>query len=181
MARVGFVLAIIGGAFWMSLPFYPPECVPVTGDSEVFCNRLWSPAFAAMLIGAIALYGFLRRDGSGRVIPGFRPMIIGFALMTAGNVGEYWLAFHLPHQGGLGGIVRGLLWMAVLAGWLTALVGSFIAGAELLRSKRRDRHIGWLFLLGFPLTFVLAITVGPNLAPLPIGLLGVVVGIYGLT
>lgn len=180
MARLGSVFAIIGGAFWISLPFYPPECVPVTEASEVFCSRLWSPALLAMLIGAIALRVLLPTQGPDPVLPRFRIIVIGFALLTVGNVGEYWLAYELPHQGGIGAMVRGLLWTTVLAGWLTALVSSFVAGAELLRSGRRDRQMGWLFLVAFPLTFVLAIAATPNLVPLPIGLLGIVIGIHGL-
>jgi hypothetical protein len=177
--RLGLILGILGGTAWLSLAVYPPQCVPVTPASEVFCNRLWSPALGAMLIGATTLFfslrGVVRGGGRGSLIA----LVIGFALMTGGNVGEYWVAYQLPHQGGPGAAIRSLLWMSVLAGWLTALLGSTVAGVTLARSGGSAGWMSRLFLLPLPLTVVFAALM-PNGAPLAVGVLGIVVGVHGL-
>lgn len=178
LAMLASGLGILGGLFWLSLPFYPPECAPVTESSEIFCTRLWSPALGTMLIGAVALYLRLRSDAPGGARRGVLGVVVGFALMTVGNVGEYWFAYELPHQGGPGAAVRSALWMSALTGWLIALIGSVVVGIGLVRSRRRDRWIGLLFLAPLPLTVGIAIIGGPNLAPLPVGLLGIATGVY---
>lgn len=180
MHRLGSILGILGGAFWFSLPFYPPACVPVTESSEIFCNRLWSPALAGMLIGSVVFCFLLRNNVSRGTRAGFGLIVVAFGLMTVGNVGEYWFAYQLPHQGGPGAIVRSVLWMSVLAGWLISLIGAVVAGSALLRSRSRDRWVGWLLLLPLPLTFGFAAIGGPSLAPMSIGLLGILLGAYGL-
>ena len=183
MHRVALVLGILGGLFWISLPFYPSECVPVTGASEVFCNRLWTPALLAMLTGAAGICWLLRPRASRSVRWSLLAMTIGFAMMAAGNGLEYWVAFKLPHQGGIGGPIRGLLWMTAPAGWLVALVAACVAGVGLYRGVTGFALPRWpslLFVLPLPLTLVFA-ALGPTWAGgIQLGLLGVLIGLYGL-
>jgi len=177
--RIALFVGIVGGVAWQTLPLYPPECVPVTGASEVFCNRLWTPALAAMLVGAIGLWSlhrpFVSRAAKGRLLV----ITIGFALMTAGNLLEYWFAFELDHRTGIGGPIRGALWMTVLAGWLTVLVGAFVTGVILFRSRMPNRWLGLAFVLPLPLTFAFA-SLGPNAMGIPVGLLAILIGVHGL-
>ncbi|MEO7664786.1 MAG: hypothetical protein ABIV26_06630 [Candidatus Limnocylindrales bacterium] len=176
--RVGPLLGILGGLLWLGLPFWPPDCVPVVASSEVFCNRLWTPALGAMLIGAVVLQ---RRQG-GQVLEalkGLRLLVIAFALMTLGNGLEYWVAFGLPHQGGIGGVVRGVLWMSVIAGWLIALIASAVAGAVAARRRHGRRWPAALLIVPLPLTVMLG-AVSAGYAPLAIGALGVIIGWVGL-
>ena len=182
MYRVALVLGILGGLFWISLGFYPSECVPVTGASEVFCNRLWTPALVAMLTGATGLFWLLRPRASRSVRWSLLAVTIGFAMMAAGNGLEYWVAFKLPHQGGIGGPIRGLLFMTFLVGWLVALVTAGVAGVGLFRGPTGIASPRWpslLFVLPLPLTLVFA-TLGPTWMGIPVGLLGVLIGLYGL-
>lgn len=182
LGLVGGLVGLVGGLAWLVLPFYPPECAPVTGASEVFCNRLWTPALAAMAVGAWAfLRTFEGTAGRGtRIALGL--LAGGFTLMALGNGGEYWLFSHLPHQGP-NGWVRGLLWMSALVGWLVTLVSSFAIGIGWLRGTRSPspgRWLGVLFALPLLLTVLLAFTLGPNWAPLSAGLAAIVVGTTGI-
>lgn len=182
MHPLALVLSIIGGLTWMSLAFFPQECVPVTEASEVFCNRLWTPPLTAMLIGAVGLFWLLRPVVSSAMKSSILAMAIGFAMMAGGNGGEYWIAFALPHQGGVGAMVRSLLWMTVLAGWLTALIASAVMGVGLRNPATgygRPRWLSLLFVLPLPLTFAFA-ALGPSRMGIPVGLLGVLIGAYGL-
>lgn len=180
--RLALVVGIVGGLSWISLAFVPPECSPVTEASEVFCNRLWTPPLTAMLIGSVGLFSLLRPVVTRGTSASLLAIAIGFAMMAGGNGGEYWIAFTLPHQGGAGALVRSLLWMTVLAGWLTALIASVLTGVRLHDPSTgygRPRWTSLLFVLPLPLTFLLA-TLGPGWMGIPVGLLGVLIGTYGL-
>lgn len=179
MGRLVLTLGLLGAIGWLILPFFPPECAPPTGASEVFCNRLWTPSLAAMFVGTLALVSNSRGRGRWLGRAGFLVIAIGFGLMVAGNFGEYWLAYRLPHEGGIGGVVRGILWMSVLAGWLVALLGATIAGLAAIRDGIWAAGTRLLFLLPLPLTFLFAF-VGPNLAPMGVALVGFAVALHGL-
>lgn len=177
--RFGLVLGILGGLLWLGLPFWPPDCVPVVASSEVFCNRLWTPALGAMLIGAVVLQRRQVRQ-TREPLKGLRLLAIAFSLMALGNGLEYWVAFGLPHQGGIGAVVRGVLWMSVLAGWLIALIASAVAGASAARRRHGSRWPAALLIVPLPLTVILG-AVSVAYAPMAIGVLGVIIGWVGLT
>jgi hypothetical protein len=180
--RLALLVGVVGGLFWISLAFFPPACTPVTEASEVDCNRLWTPPFVGMLIGAIGLFRLLRPVVSGATKSSLIALVIGFAMMAGGNGGEYWIAFELPHQGGAGALIRSLLWMTLLAGWLTALIASAVLGVRLsdsLSGSGRSKWPSLLFILPLPLTFAFA-TLGPSRMGIPVGLLGILIGVYGL-
>jgi hypothetical protein len=170
MNGIALVIGIIGGLSWISLAFVPQECVPVTETSEVFCNRLWTPPLAAMLVGAVGLFLLLRPAVSAATKSGLLAMSIGFAMMAGGNGGEYWLAYGLPHQGGSGALLRSLLWMTVLVGWLTALIASIVTGIGLHNAANGHGRLRWLslaFVFPLPLTFAFA-ALGPSLVGIPV-------------
>ncbi|MEO5705048.1 MAG: hypothetical protein ABIZ52_02610, partial [Candidatus Limnocylindrales bacterium] len=149
-----------------------PECAPVTGASEVTCNRLWTAPLAAMFLsGGLSLRA--PRGRTGRLAgTGLVIVTLGFGLMAAGNGGEYWLASHLPHEGP-DGWVRGLLWMTVLLGWLAVLIGSTALGGGVLRSRTAPVWLGIVLAAAFPLTIALAQIALPAL---PVGIVGIAVG-----
>lgn len=178
MRKTTFTLSVLGGWLWISLPFFPPACVPVTEITEGFCNRLWTPALAGMFIGAVGLFELLKPLSTKALRLGLNGIQVGYGLMVIGNFAEYWIFFGLPHEGP-NGWLRGLLWMSVLLGWLIALLGSVIAGISLFRSPCNQKWQSLLFLLPLPLTIVLRIP-GPSWAGIPLGLLGILIGGFGL-
>ena len=173
MQRIALLLGLLGGAAWIGLAFAPPECVPVTGASEVFCNRLWTPGLALMTVGFLGLRRWAVPAGRPGVARGLLAVAIGYGVMAMGNGLEYWVFSTWPHEGPSGWL-RGVLWMATLAGWLLVLLASCLAGLMLVgrRSARTLTGLGLLLLIA-PL---LTVTIGP----LAIGLLALVSCGYGL-
>ena len=169
-------LGFVGGAAWIGLGFFPAECAPVTDASEVFCNRLWTPPLAAIFVASVLVFRMLRpRLGKfGWISLG--AVATGFGLMAAGNGGEYWLAYQLPHQGPMG-FVRGILWMGVLAGWLTTLIGSTALGVALLKDRMVSAVTGVTFVLAIPLTVGFAVIAMPTV---PLGIIGLGIGLLSL-
>jgi hypothetical protein len=177
--RIALIIGIVGGALWISLAFFPPACVPVTAANEVFCNRLWTPALAAMCVGFGGLLLSVRPSATRGVRWSLSALVIGSAAMVGGNFGEYWLAYALPHQGP-DGFVRGLLWMSVLVGLLTVLVASAVAGVLMSRSMPGLRWPSLLFVLPLSSTILVAL-VSPSWIGTPLGMLGILAGVFGLT
>jgi hypothetical protein len=172
MSWLAHAIGLLSGVGLGVLAIYPPECVPITAETEVFCNRLLGLPLLGMAIGGAGLFRGDRWPGlSGRIATA---VTIGLGLMAFGTIGEYWFASALPHQGP-DGLIRSLLWMSVLAGWLTALLASFVAG---VRASKRRAHAGsakgsgpLLWLVPLPLTIGLAVVLGPRWIAIPVGVL----------
>jgi hypothetical protein len=169
---------LLGGLVWMALAFFPPVGVRETRAYEVVFNRLWTPALLAMLLGFIGLYRVLRPSLARTGSIGFMVLLGGFALMVVGNLSEYWLLSDLPHQGP-DGFSRSLAWMTFLFGTLLVLIASMVVGITGLHTGRIPRWLSWLFILSLPLTIAIGF-VSMNWAGLPIGILSVAVGGFGL-
>lgn len=165
--RLLLALGILGGATWIAFAFVPSECAPVTSRSEVYCNRLWTPALFAMTVGFLGLWRWGVARGWRGAGLGLLIVVAGGALMTFGNFLEYWLFFSWPHEGP-DGWLRGTLWMMVLLGWLSVLLASFAAGLLLLlrrRSGLRTMAIGAILVTAPCLTVFIG--------PLAIGVLAI--------
>lgn len=188
LQRYFSLLGILGGVFWLTLAFFPPQCAPVTEASEDFCNRLWSPAPLGMGLGFVALFLSLRLALSRPATLSWIALLVSFALMFLGNVVEYWFLNHLPHQGPEG-LWRGLAWMAVLLGFLLAHIASAIVGFLGLKQGHLPRWLGALFLTLLPATLVVGLVgsrlqvagigLGTSFIGLPIGIISVAAGLLG--
>lgn len=129
--RLLLALGVLGGATLLYYAFGLPECAPVTGSSEVFCNRFWTPALFGMTAGFMGLRQWAWMVPSAKLRAGLSILVVGAALMTLGNGAEYWLFTSWPHAGP-DGWLRGMLWMSFLLGWLLVLVGAVWSGVLLL-------------------------------------------------
>lgn len=172
--RLLLALGILGGAMWIAYAFVPDQCAPVAGDSEIFCNRLWTPALFAMTAGYVGFVRWVAGLRSARVTRWLSIAVLGGAFMTFGNFAEYWLFFEWPHEGP-DGWLRGSLWMTVLIGWLAFLLASFGAGLLLLLGGRvalRPRVLGAILVTAPCLT--------PFIGPLAIGVLAIGACLFAL-
>lgn len=173
--RLLLALGILGGATWIAYAFVPDQCAPVTGASEVFCNRLWTPALFAMTVGFVGLWRWADALDRRAVRGGLGIVAAGAALMTLGNFLEYWLFASWPHEGP-DGWLRGTLWMMVLLGWLAVLLASFGAGLLLLLGRRGGLRA---MVLGAILVTAPCLTV--FMGPLAIGVLVIGASFFVLT
>lgn len=165
--RLPLALGILGGATWIAYAFVPQECAPVTNESEIFCNRLWTPALFAMTAGFLGLWRWGAAAGTRAVARGLGIVVLGAGVMTLGNFLEYWLFFSWPHEGP-DGWLRGTLWMMVLLGWLALLLASFGAGLLLLLGRRNGIRT---MVLGAILVTASCLTV--FIGPLAVGVLAI--------
>jgi hypothetical protein len=165
--RLLLALGIIGGATWIAYAFVPAECAPPTGDSEVFCNRLWTPALFAMTAGFAGMWRWSATLEWRAISRGLGIVAAGGALMTLGNFLEYWVFFSFSHDGP-DGWLRGTLWMMVLLGWLGLLLSAFGAGLLLLLARRSGLRT---MVLGAILVTAPCLTV--FIGPLAIGVLAI--------
>lgn len=172
--RLLLALGILGGATWIAYAFVPAECAPPTEATEVFCNRLWTPALFAIAVGFVGLWRWSDTLGWRAVSGALAIVAAGGALMTLGNFLEYWLFASWPHEGP-DGWLRGTLWMMVLLGWLSVLLASFAAGLLLLLGRRGGLRT---MLLGAILVTAPCLTV--FMGPLAIGVLAIAASLYVL-
>ena len=176
--HAALLIGLVAGLGWITLPFFPAECAPPTESSEVFCNRLWTPLLAGMLTGFSALFLRIRSVLPKAAILGFAALLVGFALMVAGNVSEYWFLNDLPHAGP-DGRIRGAAWMTLLFGLLLVLTGASLCGIASLRGAHASRLMGLLFTSLLPLTLLLG-AVNQSWVGLPLGGLSVAASALGL-
>ena len=178
MQKPALLLGFVAGLAWIILAFFPAECAPPTGTSEVFCNRLWTPALAGMLAGFSALFIDVRSLLSRAATLGFAGLLAGFVLMVAGNLSEYWFLNDLPHEGP-DGWPRSVAWMTLLFGFLLVLIGASVYGIASLRGAHASRLMGLLFTSLVPLTLILG-AVSQSWVGLSLGGLSVVASALGL-
>jgi len=166
--RLLLALGILGGATWIAFAFVPAECAPPTADTEIYCNRLWTPALSAMATGFLGLRRWIAGLGRRGLDRAMTMAVAGAALMALGNGAEYWLFFSWPHQGP-DAWLRGGLWVTVLIGWLSLLVAMFGTGIAILLGGRGP---GRVLAMGAILVTVPCFTV--FVGPLAVGLLAIV-------
>lgn len=172
--RLLLALGVLGGGTWLTFAFGPPACTPVTAESEVFCNRLWTPALFGMTAGFIGIRRWASTLHWRAVDWAFTVVAAGGAFMTIGNGAEYWVFSDWPHDGP-DGWLRGMLWMTVLLGWLAVLLGSVAAGLLLLLGRR-----GRLRVMGLGAILVTAVCFTVFIGPLALGVLAVAAPLYVL-
>jgi hypothetical protein len=172
--RLLLALGVVGGATWMAYAFVPAECVPVTGESEIFCLRLWTPALFAMACGCFGLRRWAATTAWPNVQRGFTVIAAGISVMALANLAEYWVFFTWPHQGP-DGWLRGMLWMSFLLGLFAVPIGAIGTGVVLLRGRTRPLTFR---LLGSMLVVVVNLALFIGL--LALGVFAIAACLYGL-
>lgn len=149
----GLTVAGVAGAFiWITVMVVNPN----GAQNENVRARIWSLAFLGMFMGMCGLVAILRPVLGKAASVSMAGFTVGLGLMTLGTAVEYWILFPLPHQGGFGGVARGLSWMTVLLGAALLAAFSVATGIFCLRSPAVPRWLGFMFLLFLPSTVALA-------------------------
>ena len=157
MNRIFALAGLLGGLLWiiLTIAFSSDWSAPGTLQYIAYqnYNRLWSLILFLMLLGFIGLYlQYPFRAGRlGQI--GFGLLVLGFVLMMAGNIAEFWVFTDSPYEGGLN--PRNLSWFTFLFGWLFTLIGSLLWGIHSNRTYVLPQWVGALLILSLPISIVL--------------------------
>lgn len=156
--RILGVIGLAGALFWLALntvlspDWGPPGSGNYLGYETI--NRLWSPAFAAMLAGYLGLFArYPPLGGLGRAAQ--IAIVGGLAAMIVGNVAEFWFFTDLSYGEWN---ARSLAWMLVLLGMLSLLIGGALLGLLGFRQRHWPAWASALLLLALPVTLGLVFT-----------------------
>ncbi len=94
-------------------------------------NRLLSLTILLVVVGLFGLHAVLRRSYGWLGTMGFVTLLVGFALMVAGSVGEFWV-FSAQSYDALG---RTASWALFLLGHLVLAIGTVLFGIATARAK----------------------------------------------
>lgn len=150
-------LGLLGGLLWIILTTLFASDWDAPGTLQYIAyqnnNRLWSPTLLLMLLGFISLYRRypFRAGRLGQI--GLGLIVLGFVLMMAGNVAEFWIFTDVRYEFGLN--PRNLSWFTFLFGWLFTLVGSFQWGIHSSRTHILPLWAGSLLILTLPISIAL--------------------------
>lgn len=172
-------LGIIGALAWISLVVLMAGGWGPPGSAEYdryeANSQLWVFAFALMACGFIGLFlRYRTRAERALGLTATVSVVLGFALMMAGNVAEFRFFSHLPYEADN---ARMWAWLIFLLGFLSVLVGTLLLGVWTRRQELLPRWAGWMFLLAFPATFVAA---AASLYPVPLCLATLTAGILAV-
>ena len=157
MKRMFAWAGLLGGAFWILLTLIFSSDWGAPGTLQYLAyqnfNRLWSPTLLLMLFGFVGVYlQYPFRAGKlGQI--GFGLIVLGFGLMVAGNIAEFWVFTDSPYASGLN--PRNLSWFTFLFGWLFTLIGSLLWGIHSRRTRALPGWAGVSLLLTLPISIAL--------------------------
>ncbi len=157
MNRIFATAGLLGGLSWIILTTLFASDWGAPGTLQYIAyqnyNRLWSPTLLLMLLGFVGLYrrypfrvGRLGQIGLGLIV-------LGFVLMMAGNIAEFWIFTDARYEFGLN--PRNVSWFTFLFGWLFTLVGSLQWGIHSNRTHILPQWAGSLLILTLPLSIAL--------------------------
>jgi len=150
MNRIFAIAGALGGIAWILIGLFPPDWGPPGTRAYAgyqLWNRLWTPTLLLMALGFAGLFRVLRPSLTRWARGGFVTMLIGWALMAAGNFAEFWI-FTTESYSGVG---RNLSWMTFLLGLLVMLMGATVAGLALSRTNLIPKWLAVLLALMLPL------------------------------
>lgn len=157
MNRLFATAGLLGGLFWIILTIIFASDWGAPGTPQYIAyqnyNRLWSPTLLLMLLGFVGLYRRypFRVGRLGQI--GLSLIVLGFVLMMAGNIAEFWIFTDARYEFGLN--PRNLSWFTFLFGWLFTLVGSLLWGIHSNRTYILPQWAGSLLILTLPISLVL--------------------------
>jgi drug/metabolite transporter (DMT)-like permease len=104
-------------------------------------NRLLPFALLPVVVGFIGLHVAQRRSYGQLGTAGFVTVLVGLMLVTAGNVGEFWVFSDQSYVGA----GRNASWALFLIGHLVLAIGTLSFGIATVRAKVFPREVAILF------------------------------------
>jgi hypothetical protein len=136
LVRLSGLAAMLGGVLWpmwvvveQSVGWGEPGSASYQRYELI--NRLLPLAILPVVVGLVGMHVVLRRSYGWLGTAGFITLLIGFALMVAGSVGEFWI-FSAQSYTGPG---RNASWVLFLLGHLVLAIGTVLFGIAIARAN----------------------------------------------
>ena len=136
LVRLSGLAAMLGGVLWplwvvveQSVGWGEPGSTAYQRYELI--NRLLPLAILPVVVGLVGLHVVLRRSYGWLGTAGFITLLVGFALMVAGSVGEFWI-FSAQSYTGPG---RNASWVLFLLRHLVLAIGTVLFGIGIARAK----------------------------------------------
>jgi hypothetical protein len=136
LVRLSGLAAMLGGVLWplwvgveQSVGWGQPGSAAY--ERYELINRLLPLAILPVVVGLVGLHAVFRRSNGWLGTAGFVSLLVGFALMVAGSVGEFWV-FSAQSYDGPG---RNASWTLFLLGHLVLAIGTVLFGIATARAK----------------------------------------------
>ena len=104
-------------------------------------NRLLPFALIPVVVGFIGLHVAQRRSFGRLGTAGFATALVGFMLITAGSVGEFWVFSDQSYEGA----GRNASWALFLLGHLVLVIGTLLFGIATVRAKVFPQEAAMMF------------------------------------
>jgi hypothetical protein len=138
-AMVGGVLWALWGGVEQSVGWGQPGSTAY--ERYELINRLLPFALLPVVVGFIGLH-MAQRGSYGRLgTTGFATVLVGFVLITAGSVGEFWVFSDQSYVGA----GRNASWILFLLGHLVLVIGTLLFGIATVRAKVFPQQPALLF------------------------------------
>src|SRR5918997_5664362 len=137
LVRLSGLAAMLGGVLWplwvvveQSVGWGEPGSAAYQRYELI--NRLLPLAILPVVVGLVGLHVVLRRSYGWLGTAGFVAILVGFALMLVGSVGEFWMfteqGYALPN-------LRDASWTLFLLGHPILAIGTVLFGIATARAK----------------------------------------------
>jgi hypothetical protein len=146
LVRLSGLAAMLGGVLWamcgvveQSVGWGEPGSAAY--ERYELINRLLPFALLPVVVGFIGLHAAQRRRYGRLGTAGFATGLVGFMLITAGSVGEFWLFSDQSYEG----VGRNASWALFLLGHLVLVIGILLFGIATVRAKVFPQEAAMLF------------------------------------
>ena len=146
--RLSGLAAMLGGVIWVLWTagqlqgFGWGEPGSVAYDRYEFFNRLLPFVLLLVVVGFVALHAVQKSSYGGWGMAGFVMVLVGFLLVIAGSVGEFWFFSDQPYGKPNG---RDASWTLFLLGHPVLGLGTLFFGLATMEAKVFPRHVAVLF------------------------------------
>jgi hypothetical protein len=146
LVRWSGLAAMLGGVLWALWGVAEQSVGWGQPGSTVYeryglINRLLPFVLLPVVVGFIGLHAAQRRSYGPLVTAGFATVLIGFMLITAGSVGEFWVFSDQSYEGA----GRNASWILFLLGHLVLVIGTLLFGIATARAKVFPQQAAMLF------------------------------------
>jgi hypothetical protein len=146
LVRISGLVAMLGGVLWALWGVVEQSVGWGQPGSTVYeryelINRLLPFVLLPVVVGFIGLHAAQRRSYGRLGTAGSATVLVGFMVIIAGSVGEFWVFSDQSYEGA----GRNASWILFLLGHLVLVIGTLLCGIATVRAKVFRQEAAMLF------------------------------------